>query len=114
MHDNKVPDARSIKQAYKRMQGLQHVTSELSKAVTKRDVARTIINEGFQVLQADSGDIVLASVDKHFEVIAYKGYPKEFVGEFTRIQTQIPLLTRNVVRTKKPYFIANIRNLNPK
>ena len=110
MPDPKIPDSTSLKQAYKRMQGLQHVTSELSKAVTKKDVARIIINEGFAVLQAESGDIVLQK-DNSLEVIAYKGYNKKLLEALDSKENVPPLLTRVVMTSKQPYFITDRQNL---
>jgi PAS domain S-box-containing protein len=93
--------------ALKRAIGLFRVTSMLSNALTEEQVANIIIQEGFAVLGAFSGDIVMIGPDGRLYLVAYRKYKKEWAF----IPEDKPLLTRFVIRTKKPYYIKDIQDI---
>lgn len=109
--DKKYTSLREIEKAYIRTQGLQRVTAELAKAATKSDVAKIIVEEGFTVLHADSGDIALLGENNEFEVLGSKGYPKSFLNIVPSPVQEPQLLTLYVIETKKPYFIPDVNKL---
>lgn len=105
---------QDIKRALKRVQGLQHVTSELSKANTKSSVAKVIIEEGFLILGAESGDVVLMDDGGNLEVVAYKGYPKSVLEGWSSAGKAGSLITHEVIQRKKPYFIPDANQIDEK
>lgn len=100
--------------ALRRAKGIAHVAQLLSMAQTKSEVAKTIMEEGFAVLTAKSGDISLLHEDGSFEIVAQKGYPKNFSAKWSSIPQNEELLTSRVLRTKKAYFIKNTDELDEK
>lgn len=93
---------------------LLHVSTLLSNAYTLRRVADIIINEGFAVLNAHSGDISLLKENNELEVIGAKGYAADFVDLWPTIPPDTPLLTTEVINSKKPYFVHHVDQLDNK
>lgn len=110
--DNKIN--KELQNEIRKANSLQKVVILLSSAYTQKKVAQIIINEGFQILGADIGDISLVYPDRSFSILARKGYPKKFVDKFKKFPANTPLLTHKVIHSKKPYFIKDIADLPKK
>lgn len=96
------------------MTALWRITSFLSNAYTKKRVGEIIVNEGFSLLKAHSGDILLIYPDKSLKIVAQKGYHKNFLKVWGAKKKKSPLLTEEVVRTGKPVYIKNPKDIKPK
>lgn len=97
-----------------RIKGLWRITSLLSAAYSKGTVGKIIVNEGFSLLEAHSGDILLLKPDNSYKVIAQKGYPKNFLSSWRKARPDSPLLTAEVIKSGKAYYIPDIKDLDPK
>jgi transcriptional regulator with GAF, ATPase, and Fis domain len=101
--------------AYTKLVALQKVSTSLLSANTLKKIGEITINGGFSVIGAVSGDLILLSKDKTtYELLAYKGYPQSFLKKFPHLSLKTPVLTNYVIQTKKPYFIQNSDDLDPK
>lgn len=98
----------------RRIEGLWRITSLLSAAYSKSAVGKIIVNEGFSLLEAHSGDILLLMPNNAYEVIAQKGYSKDFLRSWSKSKHNSPLLTSEVVKSKKAYYVEDTKDLDPK
>lgn len=102
----------------KRLETLQSITTQLTKALTYKDIANVIVDRAIPALDANASEIVLI-LDNMSRVVAYKGYPKifddTFVDKWQNISFQNnPLLTYDVMRSKKAMFITDTENIERK
>ncbi len=101
-------------QSILRIKGLWRITSSLSGAYTKKRVGEIIVNEGFSLLGAHSGDIILINPDKSFKMIAQKGYEKDFLNTLHKADKKSPLLSSEVIKTGKAFYIEDAKGLDKK
>lgn len=97
-----------------RAHGLLKVTTLLSGAYTVRRAAQIIVNEGFRVLNAHNGDLVLLNEKGEFETVITKGYPEDFVKEWPKVPQSASLLSNEVIQTKKPCYVTDVASLPKK
>lgn len=93
---------------------LWKVTMLLADAKTIKQVAKIIIDEGFSTLNVQSGDVALIKPDGGLDIIAARGYAKNFSYLWSNLPKNSPLLTTDVVRTKKPLFIKSVKDIDNK
>lgn len=72
------------------------------------------MNEGFRVLDAYNGDLELINDKGNFEIVFEKGYPEDFVREWPTIPEDTPLITKEVIKTKKAFLCEDVETLPQK
>ncbi len=101
--------------AFVQLTRLQKVSSLLVRAQTTKEIARIIVDEGFRAMDAISGDLILLSEDKtHYDLLAFRGYPENFLNNFPHLSLKTPLLTNEVIASKKPFFLESAKDLDNK
>jgi PAS domain S-box-containing protein len=88
--------------ALDRLSRLQRVTAGLSEALTPRQVAAVVVDQGIAALDAQAGRIALVQSDSGgLDVIGFSGYSRVT----THFSSDEPLPTNEVVRTGQPLFV---------
>lgn len=99
-----------------RLSTLQQITAALSQAVSREQVAHVIINQGLNVVKADSGLIIVRGQQETLEILDYFGYPAEVVAPWQAFPLDAPVPISETVRTGKPIFVntfAELKRLYP-
>jgi PAS domain S-box-containing protein len=82
---------------------LQEVTAALSQALTRKDVARVVVDKALRALGARVGSLALLSEDgQWFELLQAQGHREETLKEWARFPADAPVPFRQVVRTRVP------------
>ena len=88
---------------------IQRVTAALSRALTMEQVAEAIIAEGFSILGAEAGTIVLLSEDAtRFHILRAFGYPAEMMAAWQDFPLDPPLHVSDAVRTREPVLLESV------
>lgn len=90
--------------AFRHLAKLQEVSALLLRARSTSEVTNIILNQGVSVLGAATGEVVLLGNKKKIEIVAYQGYSAAIQKKLATEADKTPLLTREVIRTKKPLF----------
>jgi len=95
--------------ALRRATVLQRVTAALSGAITARDAAGVILEQGMDALRAHAGVVLLAAEDgSHLELVQAVGYPPAMLERWGRIPIGAPVPLTESVRTGAPVFIDTV------
>ncbi|MBZ0296332.1 MAG: PAS domain-containing protein [Anaerolineae bacterium] len=87
---------------------LQQLTTALTAAVSTREIAEIVADQGFRLLGAHMGSINLLRDDNVFEIIGRRGIPKELLVDPPvqfKLSDAVPLA--DAVRGRQPIFIQN-------
>ncbi len=100
----------------KKIVGLQKITSLLSYASTKEKVGEIMVKEGFNMIDAQVGEVVIFDEKTNtYDVITQIGYPKKLVDTWpTTYRAKDTYLTNVVIQKKQPLFITNVHSIDKK
>jgi PAS domain S-box-containing protein len=100
-------DITERKQAENRTFLLQSVTAALSEAVTPKQVATVIMENGYQNIGIDSGLVAILSQDRNvLEVLLHYGYSPDIISRFPQFSMDTPNLPMaEAVNTFQPIWI---------
>lgn len=65
-------------------------------------------------MDAYNGDLELLNNEGNFELVFEKGYPEDFVREWPTIPEDTPLITKEVIQTKKAFLCEDVETLPKK
>ncbi|WP_437586042.1 ATP-binding protein [Sorangium sp. So ce1000] len=88
-----------VELAEARIARLQTFTSELSRAVTRAQVAEVVLSLGLAALYADAGYVALLAEDGMIEVLLAPGYPADMIERLRRIPLSARLPVVDCIRT---------------
>ena len=91
-----------------RLGSLQRVTSELSRAVTRADVAAVVLGLALGELGARSGSLCLLDGDD-LDIVDAFGYPDDVMTHWRRFPLDAPLPASEAVRTGRAVFLRSPR-----
>jgi PAS domain S-box-containing protein len=87
---------------------LQAVSSSLSQALTARDVAVAVVEQGMTSLGAHAGTVVLLnSAGTELEIVGTIGFPKELSERWRRFSINQKAPIADAAREKKPILIES-------
>jgi PAS domain S-box-containing protein len=90
------------------LERLQRVTSSLSKALTRHDVARVIVEEGAKALSCPQGVMnLLDASGLALEPVYYYGYPEDIMARYTHIPLSFQSPITDVVAMRQPIFLED-------
>ncbi|MCU0493515.1 MAG: GAF domain-containing sensor histidine kinase [Chloroflexaceae bacterium] len=94
--------------AARRLGRIQAVTAALSVAITQREVAKVMVEQGLAALAAAGGSISLLNEDGTLlELAAVAGYSKTDAERWERFSTDLPLPSNHVLKTGQPLWLWN-------
>jgi PAS domain S-box-containing protein len=88
-----------VELAEARIERLQTITSELSRALTPAQVADVVLTRGLAGVYADAGYVALRAKDGSIEFLLAPGYPEDAVERFRRLSLSAPLPPTDCIRT---------------
>ena len=94
VHEERLAREQSI-EAMRKLERLQKMTSDLTKALTVQEIAQIVVEQGLPAVGADAGSICLLDASGQFlEVVHSAGYPKAVIERYQRmsLQTELPLI----------------------
>jgi len=112
-HARAFRDARAARaaaeRAAERTARLQSLTAALAEALTPRQVARVVVEQGVAALEADAGVIVLTTEDGAWlEMAGTSGYPEDTVAGWDRFPLSADTPLSEAVRTRKPVALPSL------
>ena len=97
-----------LRSAVTRLEALQRATSELTAALTPREVADVIVRNGLAAVGAVRGSVSILDADgAALEIIGAAGYPAAILARFHRFPLDEPFPLTDAVRTGEPIFLGN-------
>jgi signal transduction histidine kinase len=104
---------QQAEKAAERTLRLQTVTAALSRALPEAEVLDVIIHQAVDALGAEAGGVVEVTPDKQELVYLHGiGFDEEMLEHFQRFSVDLPLPTRDVMRTGKPVLVESPREWN--
>jgi GAF domain-containing protein len=91
-------------EAHARLLGLQHVTSELARAVSVDDVAAVVLGTALRAVGASTGSLCLLQ-DGQLEIAYAVGYPSAVMGRWGRFPLDAALPASEAVRSGQAVFL---------
>jgi PAS domain S-box-containing protein len=93
-----------------RIASLQVITQSLSQALTSKQVAQVILEQGLVVLRAVAGSVVLRTdaQDNMLEVLHAAGYKSEILQPWQRFSLDAPAPLAEATRTGQPIFLESV------
>lgn len=90
-----------------RTHALQQVTEELSRVLSRAELAEIIVQQAIRILGASAGSLALLTADKtELEIIRYVGYSAEIMDKWQRFSINTPAAPlATAVRTGQPVWI---------
>ncbi|NUR20144.1 MAG: PAS domain-containing protein, partial [Gemmatimonadaceae bacterium] len=77
---------QELRHAVGRLEALQRATSELSAALTPREVADVVVRNGLPALGAARGAVAMLDPEgRQLEIVGAAGYPTEALARFRRV-----------------------------
>jgi PAS domain S-box-containing protein len=87
---------------------LQSITAALSEALTPKEVADVVMNQGIAALGACAGSVVLLTQgNTTLKVLQATGYPESVIDTWESFPITAPTPIAETIRTKKPIFLEN-------
>lgn len=87
---------------------LQQVTAALSEALTPKQVARAVVEQGIAALGGQAGIVVLlVDQGQSLEPIEAVGYAEDLISAWQRFSVTAPVPIAEAVQTKAPIFLEN-------
>lgn len=87
---------------------LQRVTSALSNALTREQVAKILLNEGLEPFDAQGGIITeYHAEDESVEILSSIGFPVDAMGRWRRFSVTENIPLAEVIRTGEPIFLES-------
>src|SRR5690242_19637760 len=100
-------DAQVSQSAPVRWARLKRVTSALSEAITTREVAAAMVQQGFGALGATRGFVGLLSEDRAtLELVVMAGYEDETATAWPRIPMSLSLPITDAIRMTAAIFLG--------
>jgi PAS domain S-box-containing protein len=102
-------DITAARRARVRADRLAAVSSALSRVLVPEELARVVVREGAEALEAVSASLVLLSEDgTEFELRAAHGFPEGTLDSWRRFPVDTPVMYREAVRTGQPVLYADL------
>lgn len=103
---------RTAEVTAKRISSMQKITAAFSEAKSPLEVAKVVVEQGLDVMQANSG--VVSLLDEQggcLEVLHFFGYEPEMIRQWQRysVSTNVPIA--ETVRTGEPIFLASLDSM---
>ena len=99
--------ADDARRAAERTARLQSATAALSRALTWTEVAKTLVNEGSELLGVSAGAIAMLRPDGLLETVVNLGYGEALEREFGLISVEAPVPTAEAVRAQQPLYFSS-------
>lgn len=84
---------------------LQGLTATLAAALTPEEVARVLVKDGADAIQANSGVVVVPTEDKRFALLAAHDAPPALVAALASLDSNARIPLAEALRTAKPVWI---------
>ena len=90
------------------LEALQRATSELTSAVSARDVVDAVMRAGLPTLGAMRGSVALVADDQHsLEVIGAIGYSEAARAQYRQVSMDASFPLTDAVRDRRPILLSN-------
>ena len=103
----------SAERAVRRIARLQSATAALSEALSVEDVAKVIMDEGLEALEADAGTIAMVdAAGENVEVCQAVGYSADIVDRFRSFPVDASVPLAEAIRTREIILIGSQKERN--
>jgi serine phosphatase RsbU (regulator of sigma subunit)/anti-sigma regulatory factor (Ser/Thr protein kinase) len=100
-----------LEDTWAKLQLLQKVTGELTKATTVTDVAVTVVNNAFEFLGVDTARVFLLTEDRVLRSVAVRGGDPALITRFQEFSLDADLPGAVAVRTGAPMVLRNVEQI---
>ncbi|MCW2547232.1 MAG: hypothetical protein JWN96_1692, partial [Mycobacterium sp.] len=108
---NEVERLFRLEDTWAKLQLLQKVTGELTKATTVTDVAATVVNNAFEFLGVDTARVFLLTEDRVLKSVAVRGGDPALIPRYQEFSLDADLPGSVAVRTGEPIVLRNVEQI---
>jgi serine phosphatase RsbU (regulator of sigma subunit)/anti-sigma regulatory factor (Ser/Thr protein kinase)/uncharacterized protein YigA (DUF484 family) len=101
----------TLEDTWEKLQLLQKVTGDLTKATSVTDVASTVVNHAFEFLGVDTARVFLLTDDRVLRSVAVRGGDPALVPRYQEFSIDADLPGSVAVRTGQPIVLRNVEQI---